>query len=44
MGQSNYIPAQKELEAAIQLDPAYMKAYENLGITMDMCGEGKATI
>jgi tetratricopeptide (TPR) repeat protein len=44
MGQSDYIPAQKELETAIQLDPAYMKAYENLGITMDMLGDRTAAL
>jgi tetratricopeptide (TPR) repeat protein len=44
MGQSNYIPAKRELELAIQLDPSYMKAYENLGITMDMMGDGTAAL
>lgn len=44
MGQSNYIPAKKELETAIHLDPTYMKAYENLGITMDMMGDGSAAL
>lgn len=44
MGQSDYIPAKKELELAIRLDPAYMKAYENLGITMDMLGDGTAAL
>lgn len=44
MGQSNYIPAKKELEIAIQLNPTYMKAYENLGITMDMLGDEPAAL
>lgn len=44
MGQSNYILAKKELETAIQLDPTYMKSYENLGITMDMLGDEPAAL
>jgi tetratricopeptide (TPR) repeat protein len=39
MGQSNYSLAKSELETAIRLDPTYMKAYDNLGITMDMLGD-----
>jgi len=44
MGQSNYLPAKDQLEAAIRLNPDYMKAYENLGITMDMLGDGPVAL
>jgi Flp pilus assembly protein TadD len=44
MEQSNYAPAKGELEAAIRLDPSYMKAYENLGITLDRMGDGPAAL
>jgi tetratricopeptide (TPR) repeat protein len=44
MERSDYISAKMELETAIQLDPTYMKAYENLGITMHMMGEGPAAL
>jgi tetratricopeptide (TPR) repeat protein len=44
MGQSTYDLARAELETAIRLDPAYMKAYDNLGITMDMLGDRPAAL
>jgi tetratricopeptide (TPR) repeat protein len=44
MGQSNYTLARTELETAIRLDPSYMKAYDNLGIAMDMLGDGPGAL
>jgi tetratricopeptide (TPR) repeat protein len=36
--------AKQELEAAIALDPRYMKAYDNLGLTMEALGDNDAAI
>lgn len=44
MGQSDYQGARRELEAAIRIDPAYMKAYDNLGISMDRLGDRQAAL
>jgi tetratricopeptide (TPR) repeat protein len=44
MEQSNFVPAKEELKTAIRLDPTYMKAYENLGITFDRMGDGPTAL
>jgi superkiller protein 3 len=36
--------ARREFEAAIKLDPTYMKAYDNLGLTLEAVGEGDAAV
>jgi len=36
--------AKQEFEAAIRLDPSYMKAYDNLGLTMEGMGDDQAAL
>jgi len=36
--------AKRELEAAIRLNPTYIKAYENLGLTMEALGDNAAAL
>ena len=36
--------AKREFEEAIRLDPSYMKAYDNLGLTMEGMGDDKAAL
>jgi tetratricopeptide (TPR) repeat protein len=36
--------AEKEFEEAIRLDPSYMKAYDNLGLTMEGMGDDQAAL
>jgi tetratricopeptide (TPR) repeat protein len=36
--------AKQEFEQAIRLDPSYMKAYNNLGLTMEGMGDDKAAL
>ncbi len=36
--------AKKEFEEAIRLDPSYMKAYDNLGLTMEGMGDDRAAL
>jgi tetratricopeptide (TPR) repeat protein len=36
--------AKHEFEEAIRLDPSYMKAYDNLGLTMEGAGDDKAAL
>jgi tetratricopeptide (TPR) repeat protein len=36
--------AKREFEAAIQLNPKYMKAYDNMGLTMEAMGENAAAL
>jgi len=39
-----FLLAKQEFEQAIRLDPAYMKAYDNLGLTMEGMGDDKAAL
>jgi len=39
-----YPLAKKELEEAIRLQPSYMKAYDNLGLTMEVLGDNEAAL
>jgi tetratricopeptide (TPR) repeat protein len=39
-----YPLAKKELEEAIRLQPSYMKAYDNLGLTMEVLGDNAAAL
>lgn len=36
--------ARREFEAAIKLNPDYMKAYDNLGLTLEAVGENEAAV
>ena len=36
--------ARREFETAIKLDPTTMKAYDNLGLTLEAVGEGEAAV
>jgi tetratricopeptide (TPR) repeat protein len=36
--------AKRDFEAAIHLDPSYMKAYDNLGLTMEAMGDDNAAL
>ncbi len=36
--------ARREFEATIKLDPAHMKAYDNLGLTLEAVGENEAAV
>jgi len=36
--------ARREFEAALKLDPTYMKAYDNLGLTLEAVGENEAAV
>jgi len=41
----SFLPlAKRELQMAIRLDPTYMKAYENLGLTMEALGDNAAAL
>ncbi len=44
MTQSAFRNAQRELEAAIALDPEYVKAYDNLGLTMESLNDKAAAL
>lgn len=39
-----FLLAKQEFEEAIRLDPTYMKAYDNLGLTMEGMGDDKAAL
>ena len=39
-----FLLAKQELEKAIRLDPSYMKAYDNLGLTLEGMGDDKAAL
>lgn len=39
-----YPLAKKELEEAIRLQPSYMKAYDNLGLTLEVLGDNDAAL
>ena len=44
MGESRYVLAKVELEAAVRLNPTYMKAHENLGITLDRMSDAPGAL
>jgi len=39
-----YPPAKSEFETSIRLNPSYVKAYSNLGITMEALGDNEAAL
>ncbi len=44
MTQQVFLLAKREFEATIKLDPTHMKAYDNLGLTMEALGDNQAAL